>query len=74
MQTFTGKEEIMSFNVLTLKLALKIYGIYKIRAHRKLTPKLMLEAATRATGVEYKFGDYLKAAEDLQIWLDERHA
>jgi hypothetical protein len=63
---FVGSD-VDIFRMLSLASALRMYAETngRIQASRFHTPKNMFAAATQFTGIKYKRGEYLKAAQDL---------
>ena len=63
-QVFIGSDMDI-FAMLTLASALKMYAETKMKASRFHTPTAMLKRASEYTGLTYKRGQFLKAAQDL---------
>ena len=62
------------FQAIVIRQGLAFYAKTKMKPNRAWTPSTMLRAAERITGQRYKRGEYLKAAEDLRIFAENRHA
>lgn len=70
MTTFTGQAGVLTHSAVVLKGALKMWVNHKIKPSRAWTPARMLAKATEITGVKFKRGQYLKAIEALEDWLE----
>ena len=66
---FTG-HGVAVFQALAIKNALQFYAKHKMPINRAYTPARMLRTASSMTGRQYKRGEYLKAAEDLQALVE----
>jgi len=67
---FEGPEEVDVFRAITLKHGLKLYASVGIKPNRDWTPTAMLRTAGKITGHTYKRGQYAKAIEDLETWIN----
>ena len=72
--SFVGKDAVNFYAATVLASALRMYAKHRIKVNRAYTPKNMLAAATRITGLPYKRGDYLKAADDVEAWAQTMKA
>jgi len=68
--TFSGPDAVNLYRAITLKAGLRLYGKTGIKPNRNWTSGAMLKVATEYTGKNYKRGEYLKASEDLTIWIE----
>lgn len=66
--SFVGKDAVLVFSAFALASALRLYARTRMKPNRQWTPSEMLKAAGRRTGKTYQRGQYLLAAEDLEIW------
>lgn len=58
----------------SLKVGLRLYAKSGIKPNRAWTPSAMLKQANKITGKTYKLGkrdEYLRAANDIQLVIDE---
>lgn len=70
-QVFTGREEVNTFVLITLKGAIKLYINTGMKANHAYTPKNMLAKAGELLGKTYKRGQLQQAYDDLQAKYDE---
>ncbi len=63
--------DVQIYRALALKHGLILYDKTGMKPNTQWTPTAMLKAATGFTGTVYKRGQYLKAATDLDLWLQE---
>ena len=68
--TFTGREEVNTFVMITLKHGLILYARTGMRPNRAWTITNMLRKASSITGKPYKRGDAMRAAGDLEAMLE----
>lgn len=59
-------EKVDAYRAMVISGALRMYARTGMKVNRAYTPSAMLAAATSMTGVKYKRGEYLKAADDLK--------
>lgn len=69
--TFTGKDDVALFSVITLKTAIGMYVRSKMIANRRLTPATMLAMAGEVTGKTYKRTQMQQALDDLTKYVDD---
>lgn len=62
---------VRCYQALAVKVALRAYAKHKMQVNRAYTPKNMLATASAITGANYKVGDYLKAADDIEKLLEK---
>lgn len=72
--TFVGGDAVNYVRAVMLASSLKLYAKCKILPTRGVTISSMLAMATGYTGIKYKRGAYVQAAEDVQRWADEMKA
>jgi len=65
---FSGPLGVNIYRATVIASALKLYANTGMKANRAYTPSNMLAAATEITGIKFKRGEYLKAAEALKAW------
>ena len=65
MTTFSGPRAVDVFAMLTLASGLRLYAKTGIKPNRAYTPKAMMRAAERHTGMVFKPRDYESAASAL---------
>ncbi len=66
MTSFSGPRAVDVFGMLALASGLSLYAKSGIRPSRMATPKAMMAAASRYTGLQFKPRDYLGAAAALR--------
>lgn len=66
--TIEGPDAIECYRAFVLASSLKLYAKTKIIPTRGVTITRMLEMATRYSGVKYKRGQAMEAAEDVEMW------
>lgn len=71
MTTFSGREEVNTFVLVTLKAAIGLYVKTGMKANRDYTPTNMLRKASEFTGKTYKRGQLQQAFDDLQAKYNE---
>lgn len=54
------------YQITAIKVALRAYARHGMKVNRAYTPKNMLAKATELTGVTFKRGEYLRAADELE--------
>ena len=59
------------YQAVVLKSALKLYHRTGIKANRAYTPSAMLRTAGNITGKKFKRGEYLRAMQALEVWIEE---
>lgn len=64
--SFSGPKAVNVYVCTALALALEMYAKHKIMMNRAYTPKNMIAAAERETGLKFKPRDYLDAAKALR--------
>lgn len=62
---------VRSYQAIAIKVALRAWAKHKMKVNRAYTPKNMLATAGAITGANYKVGDYLKAADDIEKLLEK---
>lgn len=72
--TFVGDDAVNYVRAEVLASSLKLYATAKILPTRGVTASGMLKLATGYTKKLYKRGEYVKAAEDVQLWAREMKA
>lgn len=72
--SFVGPDAVALFRAATIASGLEMYGKHRIQPNRNWTPKNMLAAATGITKKTYKRGEYLKASEDVKLWVKKMKA
>jgi hypothetical protein len=72
--SFVGPDAVQLFRAASLASGLKLYAKTKIKPNRAWTPTAMLCAAAEITLKTYSRGEYLQAAADLTIWVNEMRA
>ena len=70
MTTFVGEAGVSTYQAIVLKSALKLYNATGMKPNRMWTPTRMLALAGEITGQKFKRGQYLTAADALQVWID----
>ncbi len=70
MTIFAGKAGVSTYQAIVLKRALHLYAKHRMRVNRAWTPTRMLALAGEITGQTFKRGEYLRAADILQEWLN----
>lgn len=73
-RSFIGREAVDVFACAAIASALRLYAKARIRVNRAYTPTAMLAAATRYTGIKFKRGQYLEAAEALSARVQSEKA
>lgn len=71
---FVGSDAISLVRAITLVSALKMYAKHKMIITRGATPAYLLQLAATYTGKKYKRGQYIAAADDVQLWADTMRA
>lgn len=61
-----------TFRAVVIASALELYAKTGMKANTAYTPKNMLATAGQITGVAYKRGAYMQAAQDLRAWANAR--
>jgi hypothetical protein len=59
------------YQAAAVKVALRLYARTKIKVNRMYTPTNMLRTASKITGKEYKRNELIKAADDLELWMEQ---
>lgn len=72
--SFVGSDAVNYCRAEVLASSLKLYAKAKILPTRGVSATYMLKMATGFTGKQYRRGEYLKAAEDVQLWAREMKA
>ncbi len=67
---FAGPRAVSVYQAIAVRRGLLTYAQTGMKLNRMWTPKAMLLTASSITGKAYKRGAYVKAAEDLQTWID----
>lgn len=70
MTTFSGPEAVNIYRALAIASALRLYAKTKIQMNRAYTPTNMLRAASEITGLTFKRGQYIEAADALKAFAD----
>ena len=68
MTTFRGPEGVQTYRSIVIASALRLYARTGMQPNRAYTPTRMLAAATEITGMQFKRGQYLAAADALDAW------
>lgn len=68
---FIGPDAVNCYAAGILAMSLRLYADTKMLPTKGVTAKNLLESATRITKKTYKRGDYLKASNDVSLWLTE---
>lgn len=63
-------DQVHIAQALTIRAALRLYARTGIQANRAYTPKAMIAAARRITGLELPARGYTQAAEALTRWIE----
>lgn len=63
---FAGPKAVNVFRCTVIASALKLYAATGMQANRAYTPSAMLKAAFEETGIKFKRGQYLEAAEAMR--------
>jgi len=71
MTSFSGPEAVNVFAMITIASGLRLYAKTGMKPNRAYTPKAMMAAATRYTGLTFKARDYLGAADALKAAADK---
>lgn len=71
---FVGPDAVMLVRAVQLKVALGVYAHTGLRVSGKVSPGMMLAAATQFTGKRYGRHEYAKAAVDVGKWVDTMRA
>lgn len=71
---YSGKDATNLVRAIYVKNALSFYVKTGLKMTRAATPTYLLRAATEYTGHKYKRGQYVKAAEDLEVWINTMRA
>jgi hypothetical protein len=69
--SFSGPKAVNVYVCAALALALEMYAKHGIKVNRAYTPKNMIAAAERETGLKFKPRDYLGAAKALRETKDK---
>jgi hypothetical protein len=64
-RSFVGEEAVNVFAMAALSSGLRLYAKARILPNRGWTPKAMMQAAERYTGMKFKARDYILAADVL---------
>jgi len=64
-RSFVGREAVDVFAMAAIASALRLYAHTRLKANSAYTPRNMIAAATRYTGIQFKARDYLGAAAAL---------
>jgi hypothetical protein len=72
--SIVGADATNLYRAVMLGQALRMYAKTKMLATRNATPSVMLRMAAEYSGKTYKRGQYVQAADDLQIWIDTMKA
>ena len=59
------------YRMVVIAAGLRLYARTGLKPNRAYTPTAMLKAATTITGANYKRGQYLLAADDIDKKLEE---
>jgi hypothetical protein len=73
---FIGPDAVELVRVTALRRGILTYQRCRMIPTRGVTISKMIAAATKITGKKYRFTDeeYLRAAADLQVWIDTMKA
>lgn len=71
---YSGKDATSLVRAIYAKNALDMYAQTGMKMTRTATPTVLLRIATEYTGHTYKRGQYVKAADDLQVWIETMRA
>ena len=72
--TFSGPDAVNLVRAVYLRSHLRLYAKTGITPTRTVTGPGMLKIATEYTGKTYKRGQYIMAAEDLDVWISTMQA
>lgn len=67
---FVGPDAVNLFRAKTLASALRMYAKTGMLPTRGVSPTKMLQLARQYTGKEYRRGQHMLAANDIQVWID----
>lgn len=73
-RSFVGHEAVDVFAMAVIASALRLYAKTGLRVNRAYTPSAMLAAATRHTGIAFKRGQYVAAADALSAKVQSEKA
>jgi len=65
-RSFAGREAVDVFAMAAIASALRLYAETGLKVNSAYTPRNMIAAATRYTGIQFKARDYLGAAAALR--------
>ena len=71
---YSGSDATSLVRAIYAKNALSFYAKTGMKVTRAVTPTVLLQIATEYTGHKYKRGQYVKAAEDLDVWINTMRA
>lgn len=71
---YSGPDATALFRAAALREALRLYAKSKIVIARGVTPTSMLSMATKITGKPYRRGEYTKAADEVDTWVQTMKA
>lgn len=71
---YSGKDATSLVRAIYAKNALTFYVKTGLKVTRTATPTVLLSIATEYTGHKYKRGQYVKAAHDLDVWINTMKA
>lgn len=69
----SGPVAVSIVRAMIIRRALLFYAKTKMQVNRAYTPKAMLDAAAGITGLKFKRGQYVVAADALKLWADAVH-
>lgn len=72
--SLVGPDAVALFRAVTIASGLRLYAKTGIKPNRSWTPTAMLAAATGITGKPYKRGQFLIAADDVDLWASTMKA
>jgi len=72
--SFVGADAVNLYRAVHVKQALLMYAKTGLKMTRGATPAVLLAIAREYSGKTYKRGQYLQAADDVQVWIDTMKA
>jgi hypothetical protein len=70
MTSFSGEQGMLVYRARVIASGLRLYAKTKMKPNRAYTPTAMLKAASEMTGMTFKRGEYLRAAQELSDLAD----
>jgi hypothetical protein len=72
--SFVGKDGVLLYKAIALKVALRAYANTGMRMNRTWTPTAMMREAAAITKKTYHRRAYGQAADDLAVWINAMKA